>query len=711
MSYSSEEDYQEEEPFSSSSPSSPSSSSSGDEEEESTDDRYVRAEGNNPKRKNLNVTSNSSSSNMNFIQSNFNDHHYIYPDSDLNYGFFLNTTANRRSSSSISGGDKKNGAAAFTFTASGQPFGISGGGLGGGDQTLISSSNSNSFSSSNSTPCGGFKFDDTSKVLFSQQKPIFGSFNTSQPFGTNSGDDHQATNNSNSSNTNNASSTSSLAASEEKLFVFGSVPSSSSTSLSHSPTKTMHRRGINVASKNRNENIDNIFNSLPKPPTFGYQQAVDQKDSTTGDSLSEMSQSLYSILRMAKVKGVTTKISELKSRKEPRKYQIKSYPRDLILEGGMLQVYAFKPLLKIVAPNFCKNVICNEPLLHRLESKEIETLNFFIYMIYSKSSFTNFSLFPSLPFLVFLMDVSKEDFLQQKSYFISQLGFVYLNTKNAVDILVGTDKYIALRNELFTEDISLKFLDQVRITCLEYIGANSSCKEFDYNQDPRVKDYVLEFYRYKHVTRDIVPPFQTPVVIGGINIIYNFKEDSDAVVKIPDSLGGVKTIYCHKTVLSSASEMLEVNFGPNWSNEEDEDGRAIINVEHLIEVASDPSVMEFIIEYAYGIFAPIKVSSKQVIPLIKAAHFYRIQGLLDECLYLCVNRDKLSFFEVAESLEDHFEDETMEAFEDVMVEIGTANYPFIIGASDEELMKLPKRMLIKMFRKIYKTYIPNIKTL
>ncbi|EFC35947.1 predicted protein [Naegleria gruberi] len=477
MSYSSdEEDYQEEEeePFSSSSPSSPSSSSSGDEEEESTDDRYVRVEGNNPKRKNLNVTSNSSSSNMNFIQSNFNDHHYIYPDSDLNYGYFLNTTANRRSSSS--GGDKKTGAAAFTFTASGQPFGISGGGLGGGDQTLISSSNSNSFSSSNSTLCGGFKFDDTSKVLCSQQKPIFGSFNTSQPFGTNSGDDHQATNNSNSSNTHNASSTSSLAASEEKLFVFGSVPSSSSSSLSHSPTKTMHRRGINVASKNRNENIDTIFNSLPKPPTFGYQQAVDQKDSTTGDSLTEM-------------------------------------------------------------------------------------------------------------------------------------------------------------------------------------------------------------------------------------------KDSDAVVKIPDSLGGVKTIYCHKTVLSSASEMLEVNFGPNWSNEEDEDGRAIINVEHLIEVASDPSVMEFIIEYAYGIFAPIKVSSKQVIPLIKAAHFYRIQGLLDECLYLCVNRDKLSFFEVAESLEDHFEDETMEAFEDVMVEIGTANYPFIIGASDEELMKLPKRMLIKMFRKIYKTYIPNIKTL
>jgi len=320
---------------------------------------------------------------------------------------------------------------------------------------------------------------------------------------------------------------------------------------------------------------------------------------------------------------------------------LKDYERDLI---GNTSIYAFIPLLKLVAPSFTSNVIQCSDFIASLSQKEQQVMQQVVDMALKRVEIeanrnTN-TIFELLLFL-FCLHGAMGDFVQFKKKLLKEF-INMVAVENVLSVLEAMDVYLE-RVELMRlgEKIEQQpnLLQTARDYCLDFIKHNVYEDEFDIKLNPRVSKYVMQFYNRKPKKYVVWNESEYRVPVNVMELLFSDTSTSD--IRIAMDQG--RFLCVHKTVLSSSSLFFEALFSNSGTEFSDiHDGVFYPNINVNLRA------LEHIVAYCYGLFRTSQVQPKEIVSMIEMAHEHDMSGLIQMCCpSLYQNLDIDSFLRIA----------------------------------------------------------------
>ena len=364
---------------------------------------------------------------------------------------------------------------------------------------------------------------------------------------------------------------------------------------------------------------------------------------------------------------------------------IKPYQQDAVYDT---KVIAFKPFIKIVAPNLHDNVLCDQIFMKSLSDEEQEACNWLVCSAMGpENSVPRFSFFGNVKSCINVLFIANRcpgEMMSEKMLTFNNLKS-QIGIPNALDTLDMIEEYIE-RDKAFENHC--KIMEFAHRYCLEYIAMNSDNPTFDLETEPRIEKYVKQLYKIRAITAtkwNEEKAWKSPA--APLTKLYNHKS-GDLVVIMND-----KRVQCHKTVLASVSPVLEIHFtSGNWSSSDEYD------TSHLKEIGLDPESFEFIIKYAYDCFSATDFPEEKVFDLIKVSHLHGVTRLIKASMDILKN-SHASFFDVVELLGFHLGDESMDEVSNMLIDIGVENCELLFEKAEEgDLEKMPQEFIIKLFK-------------
>ena len=368
----------------------------------------------------------------------------------------------------------------------------------------------------------------------------------------------------------------------------------------------------------------------------------------------------------------------------PTGKNLKTYNRDALFGTS---VKAFIPYMEQLVPNFTKNVLLDEGFMTSLTREEQNSCQQLVDMIIKNYTFM-FGLSRNKTTLASLLFITNRVPFELIDFKVSLLSFLddTVKKENVLEYMEVLEEYME-RDKDFKG--GCKIIDFFFEHCLELVAVNSDCDLFDIEKEPRIEKCLKKIYRIKKMKPVKWQETRLPLAQKTDLCDLYDKPSGDIEVKI-----GTKTVKCHKTILSSASEFFETQFeSSEWNCD-------VYETDHLDDIVTNVEIFEVVLKFAYGIFKPESIEPSESISLIKVAHLYRMKDLIDASVQI-LSKDKSTYFSVLENFSLYLDDPIFDIVTGFLLGVGINNTKAIFESSEEEIAKIPHHILVKLCKSCF----------
>ena len=365
------------------------------------------------------------------------------------------------------------------------------------------------------------------------------------------------------------------------------------------------------------------------------------------------------------------------------KVKIMKFERDCLYSTSVI---GFLPMIELLAPQFTKSVM-NENFISHLDSKEQEAVQQLIdSILYDTENIIEPYTIEDILRFIFILNNVYGEFTNLKRYLVT--SFVEkLKVSNVLDAVTMTNSYLEKSKNVEEHDILFK----VKEFCFEYIAKSMQQPNCPLIGDEKLNKYAMFIFKpLGTVSKTLCideKPFNNDVKLEQL---YNDKKTSDVKIKMKDSF-----LFCHKSVLSSTSQMFRSMFESNSSFVDlvkDTDGIDVFTPE------CDEEILIFIIKHCYGIEQ--EIDPNHIIPMVEMAHLHEIEALMN------IRITFENFFEIAQCLKHEINSEIMSSVVSNLVNFAVSNNTELFQDMDD-IRKLPKEILVRFVHNMTQNQMPS----